>query len=39
MRQTARKGEWRDECQSRWENEQRAKARREQRSINVQRGF
>jgi hypothetical protein len=35
----ARKGEWCDECQSRWEEEQRAEARREERSINVQRGF
>lgn len=35
----ARKGEWCDECQSRWDDEQRAMARREQRSINVQRGF
>jgi hypothetical protein len=35
----ARLGEFCDECQSRWEDEQRAKARRERRSINVQRGF
>ena len=35
----ARRGEWCDECQSRWEDEQRAEARREERSINVQRGF
>jgi hypothetical protein len=35
----ARKGEWCDECQSRWEDEQRAKARSERRSTNVQGGF
>jgi hypothetical protein len=35
----ARKGEWCDECQSRWEDEQHAKARHERQSINVQRGF
>ena len=35
----ARKGEWCDECQSRWEDEQHVKARRERRSINMQRGF
>lgn len=35
----ARKGEWCDECQSGWEDEQRAKALSEPRSINVQRGF
>jgi hypothetical protein len=35
----ARNGVWCDECQSGWEEEQRAKARRERRSINVQRGF
>jgi len=33
------KGTWCDECQSRWEDEQRAKASREGRSINVRRGF
>lgn len=32
-------GEWCDECQSPSEDEQRAKARSERRSINVQRGF
>ncbi len=36
---SARRGEWCDECQSRWEDEQRAKALSERRSINVQRGF
>jgi hypothetical protein len=33
------KGAWCDECQSRWEGEQRSKALREGRSINVRRGF
>ena len=32
-------GEWCDECQSPWEDEQRAKARHERRSMDVQRGF
>ncbi len=32
-------GAWCDSCQSRWEDEQRAKALREGRSINVRRGF
>jgi hypothetical protein len=35
----ARRGEFCDECQSRWEDEQRAKARNERRTINVQGGF
>jgi hypothetical protein len=35
----ARKGEWCDQCQSRWEEEQQATARRERRSINEQKGF
>jgi len=35
----ARRGEFCNECQSRWADDQRAKARRERRSINVQRGF
>lgn len=35
----AHKGEWCDECQSGWGDEQRAKALRERRSVNVQRGF
>jgi hypothetical protein len=35
----ARKGEWCKKCQSRWEDEQRAKAGSERRSINLQRGF
>lgn len=35
----ARRGEFCNECQSRWEDEQRAKALSERRSINVQRGF
>ncbi|MGC1685355.1 MAG: hypothetical protein WA734_07035 [Candidatus Acidiferrales bacterium] len=35
----AREGKWCVECQSQWEVEQRAKARRERRSVNVQRGF
>jgi hypothetical protein len=32
-------GAWCDSCQSRWEDEQRAKALRDGRSINVRRGF
>lgn len=32
-------GAWCDECQSRWEDEQRAKALTERRSISVRRGF
>jgi hypothetical protein len=35
----AHKGEWCDECQSRWEDEQRDKARSERRSVNVRRGL
>ena len=32
-------GAWCDSCQSRWEDEQRAKAKTERRSISVKRGF
>ncbi len=32
-------GAWCDSCQSRWEDEQRAKAKTEKRSISVTRGF
>lgn len=35
----ARKGEFCDECQSGWEDEQRAKAQHERRSVSVSRGF
>jgi hypothetical protein len=35
----ARRGEFCNECLSRWKEEQRDKARRERRSTNVQRGF
>lgn len=33
------KGAWCDPCQSRWEDEQRAKALRTGRPVNVRRGF
>jgi hypothetical protein len=32
-------GAWCNSCQSKWEDEQRAKALRDGRSINVRRGF
>jgi hypothetical protein len=35
----AYEGAWCNSCQSKWEDEQRAKARTERRSINVRRGF
>ncbi|HET6142539.1 MAG TPA: hypothetical protein VFE02_03465 [Candidatus Acidoferrales bacterium] len=35
----ARSGEFCNGCQSRWEDEQRAKALSERRAVNAQRGF